>query len=242
MIKVNVIIPVFDEGKMIIKTLENVHQSLKKNYIISICYDFEEDKTLYAIEHLENRDIRLNIKFVKNPIRGPHSAIMKGIYSTNAKYYIIVPADDHINTLNLHRLVELADSGYDIVCPSRFIKGGKMIGAPIIKSIINRIVNLLLKYSGIPTADATNGFRLFNKKIINNIQIKSNLGFTYSMEFLIRAYSMDYKITEYPSLWVERNIGNSKFKLGNWCFQYLYFLIYGMKVGISKKVKKWITK
>ena len=63
-LKTSVVIPVYNEGKLIILTLKNIIHSLKKNYEILICYDFDEDDTLGVIRdqfnhHITNQTIRL---------------------------------------------------------------------------------------------------------------------------------------------------------------------------------------
>ncbi len=231
--EVNVVIPVYNEGDLIIDTLINIQESLVSDYLIQICYDFDGDNTLTAIRNssLINKNY---IIYTKNNKRGPHSAIMQGLKRLSCDYSIVIPADDNVNSKNLHKLVSLARTGVDIVCPSRFMEGGRMTGAPIIKYCLNRFVNLtLFHFARLPTADATNGFRLFSKKVIDNIEIKSKDGFTYSIEYLIKAYKKNMAIKEFPSIWIERNAGKSKFKLSIWWFSYFYLFLYGIIIGIS---------
>ena len=42
----------------------------------------------------------------------------------------------------------------------------------------------LYLFSSIPVKDASNGFRLFSRKLINEVKIESQLGFAYSLELL----------------------------------------------------------
>ena len=39
-------------------------------------------------------------------------------------------ADDHENHNLIDQCIQKFNDGYDLVCPSRFIEGGKMIGNP----------------------------------------------------------------------------------------------------------------
>ena len=60
----------------------------------------------------------------------------------------------------IDRMVEKYKEGYDIVAPSRFMKGGSMKNCPFIKSIIVRFASFTLYHlSSIPIEDASNGFR-----------------------------------------------------------------------------------
>jgi len=235
-LKTSVVVPVYNEGVLIVSTIKNISLSLKNSFEILICYDFDEDDTIFEIKKkFSNQFVKSKIRFIKNCSKGPHGAVMSGIKKSIGKFVIVIPADDSINSKKLNDLVEVAEKGFDIVCPSRYIKGGAMEGAPFFKFLINKIVNYLMKISGLPSADATNGFRLFSRKIINNIDIKSTSGFLYSIEYLIKAHEKNYTITDYPSIWIERNKGKSRFKLGKWCFAYLKYFIYGIYIGLKRR-------
>ena len=63
--KLDIIIPVYNEGANIILTLNSIFKNVDSNFDILICYDFEADDTLDAIR-LSNFSDYKNIKFVKN--------------------------------------------------------------------------------------------------------------------------------------------------------------------------------
>jgi dolichol-phosphate mannosyltransferase len=236
-LKTSVVVPVYNEGALIVSTIKNISLSLKNSFEILICYDFDEDDTLFEIQkRFSNQFVKSKIRFIKNSSCGPHSAVMSGIKKSIGDFVIVIPADDSINSKKLNNLVDVAERGFDIVCPSRYIKGGAFKGAPFFKFLINKIVNYLMKLSGLPSTDATNGFRLFSRKIIKNIDIKSSSGFLYSIEYLIKAHDKYYRIIDYPSIWIERNKGESRFRLGKWCFAYLKYFIYGIYIGLKRRI------
>ena len=115
-----------------------------------------------------------------------------------------------IKTISNHNLINLCyekfNEGYDMVCPSRFVKGGKMIGNPFLKALLTRLVSFFLFYfTTFPIKDPTNSFRLFSKKLINNVKIESDKGFTLSLELAAKAHRLGYKMIEIPTIWKERN-------------------------------------
>ena len=120
-------------------------------------------------------------------------------------------------------------NGADIVVASRFINGGSMKNCPLLKSIIVRLASSTLFFlSSIPVRDASNGFRLFSKKILNLIKIESRVGFAYSLELLVKCDRLKMKILEIPSQWEERSEGQSRFKVFKWLPQYFKWYIYGL--------------
>ena len=116
-----------------------------------------------------------------------------------------------------------------ILCGSRYMKNGKKIGGPILKTLLSRLAGLSLYHLfKIPTHDATNAFKMYRKKIFSKIQIKSTGGFEYSLEIIIKAYKLGYNIAEIPSVWKDREEGKSNFKMLQWLPKYIltYSLIF----------------
>jgi len=129
--------------------------------------------------------------------------------------------------------------GYQVVCPSRFIRGGKMTGNPFLKGIITKLVSFFLfNFTSFPIKDSTNSFRLFSKELINKVKIESNKGFTLSLELTAKAHRLGYKITEIPTIWVERDKGKSRFKLFSFILPYTKWLYYIVKTSIFYKNAK----
>ena len=221
----DLIIPVYNE-KNIIKLIDYIFINSKNFTNIYICYDSENDITINIIKN-SNYNNSSKIILLKNIHKGPCEAIKTGIYSSKADALIVYPADDFNNGLLLDKMYELFLKGYDIVCPSRFMKGGLIKNCPLVKYIIVKIISFsLYRFSSIKIKDPTNGFRLFSRKLIEKYPIKSKLGFAYSLELLVKASKNNYKITELPSIWIEREDRKSNFKILKWAKDYLkwYFL------------------
>tara|TARA_Y100001970_G_C14252373_1_gene872804 strand:+ start:5691 stop:6386 length:696 start_codon:yes stop_codon:yes gene_type:complete len=216
----DLIIPVFNEKK-IIELLDYIFDISKKFLNIYICYDQDDDISIKLIKQSKyNKSSKISL--IKNTKQGPCEAIKTGIAKSMADCLIIYPADDYSNGSLLDKMHDLHLKGYDIVCPSRFTKGGIIKNCPLIKLLIVRCVSFIIFYfSNIKIKDSTNGFRLFSKKILNRYKIESTMGFAYSMELLIKSKMDNYKIIEIPSVWIERNDRKSNFKILKWSKDYL---------------------
>ena len=178
------------------------------------------------------------IYFIKNPSRGPCSAIKEGFKSGNSDCVIVYPADDFINFNILDQMYNEFINGSHIVAASRFMKGGSMKGCPLVKSILVRSASFTLYYfSSIPIRDASNGFRLFSRQLLNEVKIESKVGFAYSLELLAKCNRLKYKISEIPAQWEERSEGSSRFKVFKWLPQYLKWYIYGLSTTWLKRGK-----
>ena len=235
--ELDILIPVFNEDEIIVKTIKNISSVVKYNYNILICYDYDEDPTLKIIR--ENFLDDYKIVFVKNFSQGFNNALISGFKSSGAKAVLIFMADDHINHNMINSCYEKFKDGYHVVCPSRFIKGGKMIGNPFLKGLIAKLVSFVLfNFTSFPIKDSTNSFRLFSKELINRLEIESNKGFTLSLELTAKAHRLNYKMLEIPTVWMERNKGKSRFKLITFILPYTKWLFYIIKTSIFYKNAK----
>ena len=233
----DILIPVFNEDETIVKTIENIFSAVKYDYKIIICYDYDEDPTLKIVK--ESFPHNSKIVFVKNLSQGFNNALISGFKSSTAKAVLVFMADDHINHNIINLCYEKFTEGYQVVCPSRFIRGGKMTGNPFLKGIITKLVSFFLfNFTSFPIKDSTNSFRLFSKELINKVKIESNKGFTLSLELTAKAHRLGYKITEIPTIWVERDKGKSRFKLFSFILPYTKWLYYIVKTSIFYKNAK----
>ena len=227
----DILIPVFNENETIIKTLKNIISVVKYNYNIFICYDYDEDPTLKIIK--ENFDNNQKIIFIKNSSKGFNSALISGFKRSKAKAVLFYMADDHINHNTINLCYEKFKEGYQVICPSRFVKGGKMIGNPILKSLLTRLASFFLFYfTSFPIKDSTNSFRLFPRNLLDKIKIESDKGFTLSLELTAKAHRLKYKIIEIPVVWIEREKGKSRFKLFSFILPYTKWLFYIINTSI----------
>ena len=218
----DIIIPVFREEGNISKTIEEIFKIPEINFRVMVVYDFDEDPTIQVIK---NNFDKSQIICLKNKYQGLNGAIKTGFENIQSKATLLYPADDHENFNLIAKMFYKFCEGYDIVCASRFIDGGSYEGAPLIKRLIVKLVSFTLtNFTSLPTKDATNGFRLFSKSIVEKFPIESKKGFTFSIELLAKAHRNNYKITELPEKWPVRTSGESKFSYYTIPFYFRWFL------------------
>jgi len=235
-VPLEIIIPVFNEGENVIKLMKSFRDFVKTKMRVLFCYDLETDDIFKYKDKF--KEFNFEIILVKNPSRGPCSAIKEGFKIGNSDCVIVYPADDFINFGILDLMYNHYLNGCHVVAASRFIEGGSMKNCPILKSILVRFASFSLYYlSSIPIKDASNGFRLFSRKLLNEIVIESEVGFAYSLELLAKCNRLGYKISELPAQWEERSEGSSRFKIFSWLPQYLKWYIYGLSTTWLRKRK-----
>jgi len=231
-----IIVPIYNEGNKALKLMELFQKNIKINFKVLFCYDLESDDIFEYKDDLNKFDF--DIELVKNPSIGPCSAIKEGFRIGNSDCVIVYPCDDFINFDLINLMYSEFINGSDIVAASRFMKGGSMIGCPLIKSFLVRSASFTLyQLSSIPIRDASNGFRLFSRKLLNEVKIESKVGFAYSLELLVKCNRLNYQISEIPAQWEERSVGSSRFKVLKWLSQYLKWYIYGLSTIWLRKKK-----
>ena len=234
-IPLGIIIPVFNEAENIGNTIDSIKEKVNTTHKIYIVYDFDEDNTLPVAKSFLDKG--LNIAFLKNPQRGVVNAIKTGLKKADEDYLLVTMADLSDDYSVVDDMCKLMADGYDVVCGSRYMKGGKQIGGPLLKKTISRIVGISLRYAAsLPTHDATNSFKMYRKSMLNSINIESDGGFEIGMEISVKAHFSGFKVTEIPCIWMDRQKGKSRFKIFAWAPKYLRWYSYAMKKRFIKGV------
>lgn len=220
--------PVYNEGKIIGQTIQKVESQVKTPYELLIVYDMDEDTTVPAVKSLQRK--YPNIKLVKNIYgKGALNALKTGLKKAKGDAVCIMMADLTDDPKVLNKMIEKFDERYDIVAASRYMKGGHQIGGPLVKQILSRIAGITLHYLvGLPTHDATNSFRLYSRKFLQNVQIESDGGFELALELTVKAFFGGYKVTEVPTIWIY-SAKESRFYLKKWLPKYLKWYFWAMR-------------
>jgi dolichol-phosphate mannosyltransferase len=232
---IDIVIPVYNEGENIISLLKAFDREVYSPIRVLICYDHDDDTTLAAINKINSR---FDIVPVKNTGRFAHGAVLTGFRYSTAPAVISYMADDDYNASLIDKMIELFWHGNDVVCPSRFVPGGCMVGCPWLKDFLVRAVSFTLYHFGrLPSHDATNAFRLFSSRSRNSVKIESTKGFSYSLELLAKAHRSGLKVAEIPAQWFERAQGKSRFQALNWASAYLRWYFYVFATTYLQKKK-----
>jgi glycosyltransferase involved in cell wall biosynthesis len=234
--ELDIVIPVYNEAANILATLGALARELKAPARVLICYDRDDDDTLPAVRDNPQVHDGLSVDFVRNQGCGAHAAVMAGFAASTAPLIVVYPADDDFNAAILDRMVALAKAGCDIVCASRFMPGGTMEGCPWLKAVLVRTGAFTLhRLARLPTHDPTSGFRLFSRRVVERIDVESTQGFCYSIELLVKAHRLGWRVGEVPALWYERKAGQSRFRVLRWLPAYLRWYCYAFATTLLRR-------
>ena len=169
--------------------------------------------------------------------------VLTGFSTSEAPFVLVYPADDDYNAGMLDAMVTEAAKGCDIVCASRFMPGGSMVDCPLLKALLVRAGNFTLYHiARLPTHDASNGFRLFSRRVLNEITIESDRGFCYSLELLVKCHRLGWRIGEVPARWFQRAHGASRFQVIRWLPDYLRWYAYAFATTYLRRPAESVSR
>ncbi len=237
MADIDIIVPVFNEKEVIVSTLEEIKSKVSTPHLIHIVYDFDEDNTLPVVKEYLEAGKADNIVLLKNDYgRGVINAIKKGFHAAEALATLVVMGDLSDDLGIVDSMFGKIQEGFDIVCGSRYMKGGRQIGGPFFKGLLSRMAGLSLHWlTSIPTHDISNSFKMYRTSLLKSIEIESTGGFEIGLEVLVKAFVEGCKIAEIPSVWRDRVAGKSNFKLLKWLPKYLKWYFFAIKNRIRKR-------
>lgn len=232
--ELSIVIPVYNEGPNILATISTIEQKVRTPHRILIVYDFDEDNTLPAVRPLVSRG---TVQLVKNRYgRGALAAIRTGFDAAATGLVLVMMADSSDDPSAVDCMVDKIEQGYDLVCGSRYMRGGRQIGGPWFKKLLSRAAGVSLHYFvGLPTHDVTNSFKLYRKELLDLVRFESTGGFEIGMEIVVKAYLHNYRIGEVPSVWTDRTTGESRFNMRKWLpkyFRWYGYALLGKWLGI----------
>ena len=160
----SIVIPVYNEEKQILKTIEAVCKVLKTvtdDYRLIIVDDGSRDGTWAVLKELSAKDPRLKIlRFSRN--FGKEAAIMAGLSRAESKACIIMDADLQHPPELIPEMVSLWQEGYEVVEAVKEDRGQESSVSRFSASLFYKIMNRL---SGFNLENASD-FKLMDKKVV----------------------------------------------------------------------------
>ncbi|MBU0673296.1 MAG: glycosyltransferase [Proteobacteria bacterium] len=229
-ISLELVIPVYNEADNIEAVLQEISEKLHMDHSITVVYDSETDNTLPILRARQQS----NLKLLRNCYgKGVLNAIRTGLEGVSAEVALVMMADLSDDLSNVDLMFAQIGEGYHLVCGSRYMKGGRQLGGPLLKRILSRLAGLSLHIlAGLPSHDATNSFKMYHRDVLKKFTIESRGGFEIGLELLVKAWAAGYRITEVPVIWRDREHGSSRFRLWHWLPRYIRWYWYGIRHGL----------
>jgi glycosyltransferase involved in cell wall biosynthesis len=233
---VSVIIPAYNEGDNIEPPLMRLLEGVRLDCEVVVVVDFPEDTTVGVVERLSQDEPRIRV-VVSSYGRGPANAIRFGIDAARAPTVVVTMADGCDDPRQIDDLVRLVERGVVVAAASRYMPGGQQVGGPFVKSAMSRTAGRSLHLlTRIGTRDATNSFKAYDRRFVQEVGIHSRDGFEIGLELTAKARRLGKPVAEIPTIWLDRTAGESHFKLAKWLPHYLrwYRFAFGPRVDLAR--------
>ena len=205
--KLSIVIPVYNESETICEVIKRV-EAVNGDKEIIIVDDGSTDGTRTLLEKYEEKEDFKVIYQPKN--KGKGAALRAGFEIAKGEVIIIQDADLEYNPKDYPVLLEpILDGRADIVYGSRFLGGPHRVlffwhylGNVCLTALSNMFTNINL-------SDMETGYKVFRRKILESITLKSNR-FGFEPEFTSKVAQKNFVIYEVPISYSGRDYSAGK--------------------------------
>ncbi|PGU00841.1 glycosyl transferase [Bacillus cereus] len=237
--ELSIIIPTYNEGINVLNLAERIEQVLNDKIIYEIIFiDDSSDDTPIYLDQLSRRNQSFRYVHRTNQ-QGLSSAIVEGFHQAKSTFLIIMDGDLQHPPEVIPHIIKMLKKGYEVVIPSRFIKGGGEDGLSIPRKLISWTARLIAKIAlrrVRSIKDPTSGFFAVKRSVIKECDFQSR-GWKILLETIVKG---DYLyLIEIPYGFEPRKVGNSKMHFIQQ-LDYLY-LITKLVISEPKDRKFWLA-
>lgn len=200
-----VLIPIINEGERIIKELKRAYKYNVADYAdIVIC---DGDSTDGCTEECKLKKLRVNTLLVKKDIGKQGAQLRMGIWWALRRGYkgiVTIDGNNKDSIEDVPLFIEKLKEGYDFIQGSRFIKGGRAINTPFIRTVSVEFIHapLISLTAHQRFTDTTNAFRAYSVKYLKDERVQPLRDIFMTYELLaylsVRATQIGMKACEIP--------------------------------------------
>jgi dolichol-phosphate mannosyltransferase len=227
--KLSIIIPARNEDDNLTDCVEAIRKVLDDKSIqneILIVDDGSTDSTYEVVNLLIKKNPSVNY-LKNNGQNGFGRAVRLGLEKFSGDAVAIVMADQSDSPEDLIKYWNVLNTGEECVFGSRFIKESKVTGYPLVKLIVNRIVNTLIQFAfNIKCNDITNAFKMYRREVIEGCKPFISPHFNLTVEIPLKAVVRGYSWKVVPIKWKNREKGIAKLKLKEMGSRYFFIIAY----------------
>lgn len=209
---VSALVPVYSETDLLVETIARLKKSLgeRLHEIILIVSPYSTAECLDLCRRLPDSDSLIKT-VIQSEKRGIGWAYREGIPHMTGTHALILASDLETDPDDAGRLAQAAEeAGADIVCASRWNRGGGFSGYSPLKMVLNYGYNLIFRtLYGIRIHDITFGYRLLKANVLREVRWEYGRH-EFCAELLLKPVRLGYSAVEIPTKWVKRPKGKSK--------------------------------
>lgn len=223
--ELSVVIPTFNEGNnvcLLAEKIKNILHPLNQSFEL-IFVDDSLDDTPDLLAELAKKEKFVRY-FHREGKRGLATAVLDGIERAGGEVIVVMDADLQHPPCLIPDMIQKLEEGYQMVIPSRFVKGGDDGGLNAYRKFVSWSARMMARFALKrirKITDPTSGFFAVRKNAIEGKSFEP-IGWKILLELIVRADIQD--IAEIPYHFKARDLGSSKLNAKEQ-FRYLVHLI-----------------
>lgn len=209
-----VIVPTYNERENLPRLLPMILEQDPRLDILVID-DNSPDGTGAVADEIAAGEPRVHVLHRRGKL-GLGTAYIEGFRWGIARGYAYLQemdADFSHDPAHLPQFLSAAEE-YDVVLGSRYLDGRvTVINWPMGRLLLSYFANVYARWvTGLPVADATGGFKLFHREVLERMDLDrvESEGYAFQIEMSFRAWKAGARLGEIPIVFVDRTLGESK--------------------------------
>ncbi len=235
--KISALVPVYSETDLLLETLTRLKTSLGPllHEFLIVASPRSSSACLDLCHRLAAQDplVRTYIQSDRPGIGWAYRELIPHITGTHG---LVISSDLETNPDDAARMAEAAAlTGADIVCASRWLRGGGFSGYDPLKLALNYCYNLIFRaLYGIQIHDLTFGYRLMKAEVLRKVRWECGRH-EFCVEILLKPIRLGFTAVEVPTRWIKRPAGESR----NSFMRNFKFASAAWKIRFAKKARFW---
>ncbi|MEM6468232.1 MAG: polyprenol monophosphomannose synthase [Planctomycetota bacterium] len=226
----------YQESENIETLISEIRHTLPEGDVL-VVDDDSPDKTAECVERLQRQDDRLHL-LVRKGERGLGSAIVRAMehaVDNDYEFFLNLDADLSHDPKQLPKLLEMAIGNEElaVVVGSRYIDGGQIVGWPLRRRLMSKLVNRFA--TGIlrlPVSDCSGSMRCYRVESLRSLGLSRLRCTSYAVleEVLVKMHREGRLLAEVPITFTERELGASKLTMAE-AIRSIYFM---MRLAVTR--------
>ncbi len=211
-----IVLPTYNEKENLERMIDHL-MKLPFEIHVLVVDDNSPDGTGDIAEQIAKTNPRIHVLHRQGKL-GLGSAYIFGfkwtLRNTDIRYIMEMDCDFSHNPEYVPDLVQPVIKGdADLVIGSRYVRGVNVVNWPLKRLLLSYFASIYTRViTGLPVHDSTAGFKCFNRRVLESInldKIKSD-GYSFQIEMHFFTWKKGFRILETPIVFTDRCAGNSK--------------------------------
>src|ERR687892_2581729 len=212
--KVSVLIPILDTEPQLAETVARLRDACRGVDLEVLLVVDVPDPSREDASRARNDEIAEGVggrAIYRVGQRGFGSALRLGFAEATGEAVIPYMGDACDDPADIPALVARMEAGWDVVAGSRYMPGGRIVGNTFKQRMSKLYCRLVRLVGGPPIHDVANAFKAYRRSVLDSVTTVAE-SYDLSVELTVKAHQKGFSVTEVPTTWTNRGLGESNWR------------------------------